>query len=217
MANTILIIGESGTGKSASMRNLNPEECAVINVMNKTLPFKSAKKFPAISADNYKSIVDALERLSQNQTKKIIIIDDFQYLMANAWMRSLLAPKTKDSEFQKYKEIGFTAWDIIMKAKALPNDKTVFFLSHSETDETGKSQCKTIGKLLNEKVCIEGMFTVVLNTEVHTDKPINNRYFFQTQNTGRNTSKSPMGMFESELIPNDLSLVIQSIKNYEEE
>ena len=215
MAEDVFILGETGTGKSSAIRTLNPKDCAIINVMDKSLPFRNSNEYNIFTTDSYPVIIDTLHQIDkENPGRFIIIIDDFQYLMSNMWMRSLLDPKTKDSEFQKYKEIGYVAWDIIMQAKALSKNKIVFFLSHTDQDEHGRTRAKTIGRLLNEKVTLEGMFTTVLETVVHTDRPVEDRYKFRTQTNGSNTAKSPMGMFAESEIPNDLKLVANAIINY---
>ena len=215
MATTVMIIGESGSGKSAALRNLSPEKSVLLNVLGKPLPFKNGNLFDKIVSDNPTALNGYLLKINdQKKNKQIIILDDFQYIMANMYMKSLLEPKTKDSEFNKYKEIGFKAWTLIRTAQSLRSDVIVFFLAHSEIDVNGKTKCKTIGKLLDEKIVLEGMFTIVLNTIVHQDKPVNERYCFQTQNNGNNTTKSPMGMFEQEEITNDLQIVVNQIQSY---
>jgi len=217
MAKTVMIQGDSGTGKSAALRNLEKEKTVLVNILGKPLPFKGGNLIDSITTDEPKKIDDALLKISNSEKRKekqIIIIDDFQYIMANMYMKSLLDPRTKDSEFQKYKEIGYAAWNNIRTAQSLRDDIIVFFLTHTEIDSNGRTKCKTIGKMLDEKIVLEGMFTIVLNTIIHPDKQGDERYCFQTQNNGNNTTKSPMGMFETEEIPNDLQIVVNAIKSY---
>lgn len=205
MSTSILILGESGTGKSTAIRTLDPKETFIINVINKPLPFKGWKKYNTCVSDNTDQICRWLEIINKKKPDiKNIIIDDFQYIMANEYMH-----KSNIAGFQKYMDIGKHAWDVLNKAKDLRDDLNVFFLSHSETID-GKSKIKTIGKLLDEKITIEGMFTIVLFTVLE-----NNSYYFTTQNNGMNTCKSPLGMFNESKIPNDFKLVADAIRNYE--
>ena len=215
MATTIMILGDSGTGKSASLRNLDRKKSVLLNVLGKPLPFKGGNEFHSVTNDDPKSLNGLLVRLNDRKDKQVVVVDDFQYVMANMWMKSLLEPRTKDSEFTKYKEIGYHAWTLIRTAQnVLRKDMMVFFLAHTDVDINGKTRCKTIGKMLDEKINLEGMFTIVLNTFVHQDRPVSERYCFQTQNNGCNTTKSPMGMFDSEEISNDLQIVVNSIQSY---
>lgn len=214
MATTVMILGDSGTGKSASLRNIEKDKSVLLNVLGKPLPFRGGEEINSIVEDDPAKLTKTLLKINKREDKKFIFIDDSQYIMANMYMRSILDPKTKDSEFQKYKEIGYSVWNMVRVAQQMRDDVIVFFLSHTEIDINGKTKCKTIGKLLDEKIALEGMFTIVLNTVVHSDRPVSERYCFQTQNNGNNTTKSPMGMFETEEIPNDLQLVVNSIKTY---
>jgi hypothetical protein len=214
MSENVFILGETGSGKSTAIRNLPAKETAIINMCGKTLPFRGNKDFGIINTYDYEKITQAISRLETNDKIKYVVFDDFQYLMSFMWMGSLLEPKTKDSEFVKYKEIGFVVWDILTKAQSMKGDKINFFLSHNTVDETGRSKAKTIGRLLDDKVTLEGLFTVVLNTAIHIDRPMEERYVFQVHNNGNNTSKSPMGMFSEDEIPNDLLLVANTINKY---
>lgn len=214
MAKLVMIIGESGTGKSTAMRNLDMAKSALISISGNPLPFRGGEAFPKIVSDDPKVICQKLTSINKRDDKKVIVVDDFQYLMANMWMRSLLDKKTKDSEFSKYKEIGYHTWTIIRTAQQMKNEKIVIFLAHTNVDESGTTRCKTVGRLLDEKIVLEGMFSIVLNTVVHNERQVSDRFYFQTQNNGHNTTKSPMGMFYDEEIPNDLQLVVDSINSY---
>lgn len=200
MAIPVLILGESGTGKSASLRNFNPEDLKVINVANKPLPFKN--KFESVSTDDYRAITKTLEM----NDKKVAVIDDAQYLMANEFMR-----RATERGFDKFTEIAQNFWTLVNTVKDLPADQVVYFLAHIERDANGNEKIKTIGKLLDEKITVEGMFTIVLKTNV-TDGV----YSFITQNSGHDTVKSPIGMFPSIVIDNDLKYVDEKIRNYYE-
>ena len=196
----VLVLGESGTGKSTSLRNFKPEDLKVINVANKPLPFKN--KFESVSTDNYSKIIGELKL----NKKKVVVIDDAQYLMANEFMR-----RATERGFDKFTEIAQNFWSLVNSVKDLPDDVIVYFLAHIERDANGNEKIKTIGKLLDEKITVEGMFTIVLKTNV-TDGV----YSFFTQNNGHDTVKSPLGMFPTYAIDNDLKYVDEKIRNYYE-
>lgn len=200
MAIPVLVLGESGTGKSASLRNFDASEIKVINVEGKPLPFKN--KFEVFSSDNYVKILKEM----QATEKPVIVIDDAQYLMANEFMR-----RATERGYDKFTEIAQNFWNLVNKVKELPKNQIVYFLAHIERDQNGNEKIKTIGKLLDEKITVEGMFTIVLKTNV-TDGV----YTFLTQNSGHDTVKSPIGMFPSIAIDNDLKYVDEKIRNYYE-
>ena len=200
MAIPVLILGESGTGKSASLRNCKPESLKVINVANKPLPFKN--KIESVSTDDYRKVVAELKL----NKKPIAVIDDAQYLMGNEFMR-----RATEKGYDKFTEIAQNFWQLVNVVKELPSDQIVYFLAHIERDANGNEKIKTIGKLLDEKITVEGMFTIVLKTNV-TDGV----YSFLTQNSGRDTVKSPIGMFPTFAIDNDLNYVDEKIRNYYE-
>lgn len=199
----VLILGESGTGKSASMRNFANDKVAVINVADKPLPFKN--KIKSESTDNYRDIKSHLKAFA-DQGYKSIVVDDAQYIMANEFMR-----RATERGFDKFTEIAQNFWSLVNSIKELPNDVIVYFMAHIERDQNGNEKIKTIGKLLDEKITVEGMFTIVLKTNV-TDGV----YTFLTQNNGHDTVKSPIGMFPSFAIDNDLNYVDEKIRNYYE-
>jgi len=207
MSIATLILGQSGTGKSTSMRNLKAEDVLLIQAVKKPLPFRSADwKYLTSNGgsiyvcDNSQKICEVMGKTS----KKIIIIDDNQYIMANEFMR-----RSAEKSFDKFTEIGRNMWDIFNKSSTLADDVRVYIISHIEESESGKTKIKTIGKLLDEKITLEGMVTICLQTAI-----INEQYLFMTKNNGQNTVKSPMGMFESEHIENDLAIVDQTICEY---
>lgn len=202
MAIPALIIGESGTGKSASIRNFTEKEIAAINVAGKPLPFKN--KITSVTTDDYDEIKKYLNQFSKKY--KSIVIDDAQYLMANEFMR-----RATERGYDKFTEIAQNFWELINNIKTLPDDVIVYILSHIERDQNGNEKIKTIGKLLDEKITVEGMFTIVLKTNVTDGK-----YSFLTQNSGHDTVKSPIGMFPSYVIDNDLKYVDEKIRNYYE-
>lgn len=201
MATITLILGESGTGKTTSLRNFKSGEVAIVNAAGKPLPFKG--KFETLNGDiDFRHIVQFCE----NTTAKRIVIDDCQYIMSFQYMRRI-----KENGWDKFNEIQSDFFNLIEFAKSLPEDVTVYFLSHLENKDDGRQKIKTIGKMLDEKITIEGMFTTVLKTHVSDGK-----YFFLTQNSGMDTTKSPLGMFPTFAIDNDLKYVDDKIRNYYE-
>lgn len=195
----VMILGESGSGKSASLRNFKPEEVGVFNVGGKPFPFRSNLK--KIDTDDYKTIMGGLAAMKAPAA----VIDDAQYLMANEFMR-----RSKEIGYQKYTEMATSYWNLVqMVIKNLPPDRIVYFLSHVERDQNGNEKCKTIGRMLDEKITVEGMFTVVLKTRVK-----DGHYTFVTQTNGQDTVKSPMGMFDAVEIDNDLAMVDRIIRDY---
>jgi hypothetical protein len=212
MSIATLIMGESGTGKSTSLRNLDPAQTLLIQAVKKPLPFRSGNWKPVSSDGGNIIVTDDSARIVKamgKTVKPIIVIDDFQYIMANEFMRRVTDHEVGNQAFAKYNEIARHAWDIFTQAQALPDDKRVYILSHTATDEGGKTKIKTIGKLLDEKIVLEGLVTIVLRT-----MRINDQYIFATQNSGSDTTKSPLGLFEDEHIENDLSAVDKAITDY---
>lgn len=200
MAIPVMILGESGTGKSASMRNFKPGELAIINVAGKPLPFRSELK--TLVTDNYKKIESAL----LNMKAPSAVIDDAQYLLANEFMR-----RSGELGYQKFTDMAKNYWSLIAETicKQMPPNKIVYFMSHIDRDQNGFEKVKTIGKLLDEKITVEGLFTIVLKTHVEDGK-----YTFFTQNSGTDTVKSPIGMFPDVQIDNDLKAVDDAIREY---
>lgn len=198
MAKKILIAGDSGTGKSSSMRNFAPDEILIINVAMKDLPFRG--KYEQVFTDDYNIIKKAL----MTTKKKTVVIDDSQYLMANEFMR-----RATEKGFDKFTEIAQKYWNLQQIINELPNDMLVFEMTHLDRDQNGNEKVKTIGKLLDEKITVEGMFSIVLKSVVK-----DGQYYFQTQNSGSDTCKSPIGLFKDFLIENDLKAVDTAIREY---
>ncbi|TWT51812.1 hypothetical protein KOR42_32850 [Thalassoglobus neptunius] len=212
MSYPVLILGESGAGKSSSLRNLDPIQCLLLQVLPKPLPFPSQgwEKFQNSSGsifqtDNPETIQKGIESAAR-LGRDIVIVDDFQYLMANEFMR-----RSSEKGFDKFTEIGRKAWDTIQTAINLPEPIRVYFLWHVETSQEGKLKAKTIGKMLDEKVTIEGMFSIVLRSFID---PENRAYRFATQSNGFDPVKTPWGMFQESTIENDLSIVERSITSF---
>lgn len=222
MADRILIIGQSGQGKSTSVRTLPAEETFVFRCVKKPLPFKGWKtkyKLKEPGQDgNMKDVVKAeeiikyMDAVNNMPNIKYLIIDDVQYIMAFDFM-----DRAKEKGFEKFTTMAKNMFDVIMKPDHLREDLMVFFLAHSE-DVNGNgytiTKMKTIGKMLDEKITLEGLFTVVLQAQAVVKGKDEMEYNFITQTDGTTTVKSPMGMFESKYIPNDLKLVADKINEY---
>lgn len=195
----VLILGFSGSGKSSSMRNFKPDELALVNVNGKFLPFRGGFT-ETINSDDFEKIKSFLS----SAKAKAIVVDDSQYLMLNEFMR-----RSKEKGYDKFTEIAEHFWSLIRCIEQLPQDTVVYFLHHIESGEDGRLKAKTVGKLLDEKVNIEGMFSIVLRTFVSE-----NGYQFLTQTDGNDCCKSPAGMFAGYAIPNNLRLVDESIRTF---
>lgn len=196
----VFILGNSGTGKTTSLRNFKSDEILYINVAKKPLPFR-AKFAETVEGDSYVQIAKAIN----STTKKTVVIDDCQYLMANEFMR-----RSGEKGYDKFTEIAKNFWTLVNASNNdLAKDVIIYFLAHTDVSETGQEKMKTIGKMLDEKICVEGMVSIVLKTSVK-----DGRYTFTTQNNGHDTVKSPLGMFDSFEIDNDLKAVDTTIREY---
>lgn len=207
MSIAAFILGESGTGKSTSLRSMSPADTLLIQSIRKPLPFRS-NGWKYVDKDGGNILVSDLSQTiiaAMHKTKRpIIVIDDFQYILANEFMR-----RTDERGFDKFTDIGKHAWDILSAASALPDHVRVYILSHTETSESGRVKAKTIGRMLDEKITLEGMFSIVMRTCV-----INGQYLFSTKNNGSDTVKTPLGLFDADHIDNDLAAVDAAIVDY---
>lgn len=208
MSIATMILGQSGTGKSASLRNMNPAETLLIQVISKPMPFRSKDWKPVQDGGNVivscksEEICAAMRKTS----RPVIIVDDLQYLLATEFME-----RSHETGYNKFTEMARHYYDVLSCAMTLAPHKRVYLLSHTDTSDTGQVKAKTIGKLLDEKITVEGMVTIVLRTHV-----INGQYVFSTKNSGTDTVKTPMGLFSDEHIPNDLMEVDKAIAAYYE-
>lgn len=195
----VLILGESGSGKSASLRNFAPEEVSIFNVAGKPLPFR--KKLPMKSTSDYGEI----QSLIHASQKKAFVIDDSQYLLCFEAFA-----KAKEAGYGKYTDMALHFYNLVQYViRQTPPDVIVYFLHHTETDSNnGKTKAKTMGKMLDNQLTVEGLFSIVLMC--YTD---GKKHVFVTQSDGMTTCKSPMDMFPLE-IDNDMKLVDKSIRDY---
>jgi hypothetical protein len=227
MAQGVLIIGESGSGKSTAGRNLDPKETFWINVANKPLPFKGWKsKYTPITPEDLTAgniskafeaaaIVNLLRVIDSDMPHiKTVVVDDWQYSAAFDFF-----DRADEKGYDKFTDIGNGIAQVAKLPAQLRDDLTVFFLTHAEetTDAKGKrkQKAKTIGKMVDEKLTLEGLFSMVLYAKVKKDKDGVMQYVFETVTDGANTCKAPMGMFKTADIPNDLQAVKEAIIKYE--
>jgi hypothetical protein len=198
MAIGVLILGESGTGKTYSVKTFAPEDVKILSVVKPILPFRG--KYEVVKTPTARDII----REMKNTRKKNIVIDDFQYILGVPMMRRI-----GEKGWDKFNDIQQPYADVLDALNNLPDDTIVYLNSHTEQDDTGKRKIKTIGKALDKYLTVEGLFMIVLGTMV-----VDGKYYFQTQNGGNDTLKSPEGMFPTLLIPNDLKYVEDKIRNY---
>lgn len=201
----VLIYGRSGSGKSRSLKNFSEDEIFLVNVLGKPLPFPGRFKYQ-MKTDSYKTIQSGLAKMPT----KISVIDDAGYLLTNTFMRGHSAPKSGSSSFDLYNDIADAFWGLLRFVQdELPEDVIVYLLMHEATSDYGETKLRTIGKLLDEKVCVEGMVSIALRCMVEGD-----RHFFRTQSSGMDISKSPEGLFDTLEIENDLKSVDARIREY---
>ncbi len=214
------IVGATGTGKSTSIKHLNPEETYIINVAKKELPFKGSEKLYNTEKKNYKEVDDANEitRLLRTISEKAphiknIVIEDSNYIMGFN-----MVAKATETGFTKFSIMAKDMVDLFRAARMLRDDITVFYLTHPETIEDGGEiigyKIKTAGKLIDNQVLLEGLLTVCLYTTVDENKDGTTSYGFVTNRYRKMPAKSPDGMFDELKIPNDLQFVVNSVKEY---
>jgi hypothetical protein len=209
MSVPILIYGDSGTGKSTAIRTLDPKTTAIVNVLGKPFPFPGSgyktiegKASRLLNTDDYSQIKTFINKVNASNLQTLII-DDFQYLMANEFMR-----KAFKTGYQKFTEIGHNAWDLLNLLTVLRDDLIIYVLTHADTNDDGTIKIKTIGRLLDDKICVEGLFSIVLYSFRGQDG-----YKFRTQNPGHIIAKSPIGLFP-DLIDNDLNYINNRVKEF---
>lgn len=204
MGEPILVYGKSGSGKSRSLKNFAEDEIFFVNVVSKRLPFPKKFKYEA-KIKNYQTIKNQLSKMPC----KAAVIDDAGYLMTSTFMAGHSSPKKGSNTFDLFNQIGDEFWDLILFVKEqLPEDVFVYFMMHEISNDYGEIKVRTIGKLLDEKVCVEGMFTICLHCM--TD---GTRHYFKTQGGAMDIAKSPEEMFDLE-IENDLKFVDTQARKY---
>lgn len=208
MATAVLIIGSSGSGKSASLRNFPDKSYGLINVLDKDLPFKTQKKW--ISSTDYKTVKQAL--MSYCEKTDAIVIDDAGYMITDQFIINHGANKG-NAVFELYNDLAKNFYNLIRYIKTeLPKHVVVYVMMHEDRNDLGYVKPKTIGRMLDEKIDIPGMFTIVLNAAKKDGK-----YIFKTQTDGYDVTKSPIGLFPSNEIDNDLYEVHKAILSYNKE
>lgn len=226
---SIAVVGKSGTGKSTSygqfpelgIKGLNPKETVVINVSGKDLPFRGWKKLytgKVSEGGNYFESSDAvqiakvIDYISSNRKDiKNIVIDDSQYIMAFEFMR-----RAKENGYGKFADLGVNMGKIVESSRVCRNDLKVYFLWHPEQDKETGYKMKTVGKMVDDYLTLEGLFTVILYTKVSKGADNKISYQFVTNNDGEYPSKTPIGLFPELYIPNDLGVVAEMIDKYNE-
>ncbi|MBQ9657682.1 MAG: AAA family ATPase [Clostridia bacterium] len=196
----VLILGESGSGKSCSLRNFEKENVVIYNIAGKPLPFK--KQLNKADNVNYTQIKSNM----QKGNFKTYVIDDSQYLMAFE-----MFDRAKELGYNKFTDVALNFRGLVdFVIKNTPADTIVYFLHHTETTDTGKVKAKTSGKMLDNQLTLEGLFSIVLLCKTDGQE-----HYFETQSDGYSTCKSPMGMFDLK-IDNDLKMVDDKIREYYE-
>ena len=200
----VLVYGKTGSGKSRSLKNFAEDEILLINVEGKQLPFR--KKFNyVLKSDNLNLIIEQIIKMPC----KIAVIDDAGYLMTHHFMENHKAKKGNAS-FEMYDTIADTMYQLVKRIKDnVPEDKIVYIIMHEDTDDYGQTKLRTIGKLIDNKVCLEGMVTICIRCMSD-----GGRHFFRVQTNGSDITKTPEDMFEKPEVDNDLKLVDQVIREY---
>ena len=194
----ILLIGKSGSGKSTSLRNFKKDEVAVINVLGKPLPFKSDIK--AVKLDDYANILNQIKLTKKN----VIVIDDANYLITNEFMKN-----SSIKGYDKYNEMANHFFKLINGIKNIEGGKTIYLIMHEDVDDNGNIKPKTIGKLLDEKVNIQGIFTICIRAMYE-----NGKYIFRLKTNGQDCVKTPFGMFNTDEMDNDLKAFDDVVREY---
>lgn len=223
MANIAIVLGKSGTGKSTSIKGLNPDETVVINTLQKKLPFKGSaalynkEKYNLINVDDYASVISWLNKIGSGSKIKTIVIDDAIYIMRKEYFK-----RAKESGYGKYTELAQHFQQIIQTCEGLRDDLNIFFMLHSEDVQSDKTttgyKVSTIGNLLDSQYNPVEVVPMVLYSAVKYDDKGNASYGFYTHRCMEGTieipAKSPADMFDKDFIPNDLGVVVKAMNEY---
>ena len=209
MSIATLVLGSSGTGKSTSLRNLDPSKTFLIQCIKKPLPFRATGWKTRINLKSEGNVLQTsdplmIEKVLRSSPHEIVVIDDYQAVMVNELMN-----RSSEKGYDKFTDIAKSAWNIFNAAGSLAEHRRVYILAHTQTDDLGNVRMKTVGKMVDQTLVPEGYFTIVLKTDV-----INGNYQFSTQTNGQDCCKSPIGMFAEKHVDNDLALVDQAIQEF---
>jgi len=211
MAIPVILYGKSGAGKSRSLANFGQDEICLINVLGKPLPFRRQFKYvldmTKPGSDGKQPTIQTVMAWLSKMPTKAAVVDDFGYIMTNMFM----AGHGSGDQFKLYNSIADAAWSFVqfIQSPAVAPDAIVYLVMHEDLNEDGTTKLRTIGKLLDQKVCLEGMVTVVLHAIVKGD-----RHIFLTNSDGGDIAKSPEEMFKDREIENDLKAVDTAIRSY---
>lgn len=209
MSIAVMILGNSGSGKSTSLRNLDPAHTMLIQCIKKPLPFKAAGWKVRANMKDEGNVIQTddpstIEMIMRKSPHEIVVIDDYQAVMVNALMS-----RSSEKGYEKFTDIAKSAWNIFNAAGSLAPNRRVYIMAHTNTDDFGNVRMKTVGKMVDQTLVPEGFFTIVLRTEI-----INGNYMFSTQTNGQDCCKSPLGMFDEKHINNDLAYVDAQIYKF---
>ena len=206
-----LILGTSGSGKSTSLRNLDPTKTLLIQCIKKPLPFKAKGWKTRLSLKSEGNVIQTsdpvlIERLLRTSPHEVVVIDDYQAVMVNE-----LLSRSSEKGYDKFSDIAKNAWNVFNAAGDLAEHRRVYIMAHTQTDDFGQTRMKTVGRMVDQTLVPEGYFTIVLRTEV-----VNGNYKFTTQTNGQDCAKSPIGMFADSHIDNDLAAIDAVIQDFYE-
>ena len=202
MGNLVMVLGKSGSGKSTSLRNFSPDAVGVFSVAGKRLPFRS--ELPVVQHADYARIADVMAA----NRRRAYVIDDATYLMQfDNFARA------KETGYGKFTDMAVAFQQLLRSASWTDEDTNVYFLMHPDLDEQGREKPKTIGRMLDEKLCVEGLFPIVIDARVIQGDDGRPKHVFVTENDGTNLAKAPEGMLPP-VMDNDLAEVDRLIREY---